>query len=210
MGIPFRIIIMKELGEKREVNEDCQWLKGMKKVLIVDDACYSGSTLTSIYKHLGAIDSQIEFRFAVLSTLDPNRLPYLYYITIHNSEELLFPWGWSRLIVGLYDIYKLFGISDRRVVKRETSEWGQTETIAQEHRGPVRLLTIEPAGELIREPSREFDTFLYVINGSNELQINNKKGAFFPGEYIFIPRGIGYCIKSKTKTQVLELPSGSE
>jgi hypoxanthine phosphoribosyltransferase/mannose-6-phosphate isomerase-like protein (cupin superfamily) len=210
MSVPLRIINLKEIGEKREVDEDCSWLKGMKKALIVDDACYSGSTLRAIHEYLCSVDSQIELRFAVLSTLDPNRLPHMYYLTIHNTEELLFPWGWSRLIVGLYDIYKLFGISDRRVVLRESREWGQMETIAEEHNGTVRLLTIEAAAELQREANGEFDTFLYIINGSAELYIGDKTGVFFPSEYVFIPRGIGYLIKANVKTQVLELLSGSE
>ncbi len=209
LGAPLRIIDVEEIGETRQVAEDCHWLKGLGKVLIVDDACYSGSTLRAIQEKLKGVNPTVELRFAVLTTLEPDRLPNLYYVTVHNTEELLFPWGWSRLIVGFYDIYKLFGISDRRVVSHEATDWGLTDTIAKEHIGSVRLLTIESRKEMQQEPNGESDIFLYFLSGPAEVHIGDKAATFFPGEYIFIPRGIGYSVSAKDTVQVLELLSGA-
>lgn len=207
---PIRIITMQEIGEEREVVDDCQWLKGLRKVLIVDDACYSGNTLSVIQKKLNEVDSTVELHFAVLTTLKPRILPNLYYVRTHNTEELLFPWGWSRLIVKFYDLYKYFGISDRRVVLHEATDWGSTETIDKEFKGSVRLLAIKSNKEIQQEPNREFDAFLYFLSGSAEVHIGEKSGAFLPGEYIFIPRGIGYTVNAKDTVQILELLSGKE
>ena len=144
------------------------------------------------------------------STQDPCRLRNLYYVSIHSTEELLFPWGWSRLIVGFYDIYKLFGISDRYTIWHEATGWGTTHTIAKKFTGNVRLLTIEPNREFQQGSNRENDTFLYIVNGSAVIRIGDKGGSFMETQYIFIPRLVGYTVKANSKTVVLELSSGDK
>lgn len=212
LGVEAKIIEMEEIGERRQVVDECLWLRGLRRALVVDDACYSGSTLRTIQAKLNWVDSNVELRFAVLSTLDPHCLPNLYHVIVHNTEELLFPWGWSRLIIGFYDVYKAFGISDRRVVLHEVCEWGSTETIARDFLGCVRLITLqshEYPTKMRREPNQKADAFLYFLISSAEVVIGDKSGSFSPGEYIFIPRGIGYVVTARDKVQILELLSMS-
>lgn len=203
-----RLIKIQERDECRKVNEDCQWFRNVGRALIVDDACYSGNTLRCIQQKLNKLNPDADIRFAVLSTQDPSRLSGLYYLSTHNTEELLFPWGWSRMIVGFYDIYKMFGILDRYTVWHEDTGWGATHTIAKNFTGNVRLLTIEQGEEFQQVSNRENDTFLYLVSGAAIIRISDKRGLFDASQYIFIPRLVGYIIKANCKTVVLELAAG--
>lgn len=209
LEIPLHIIMMQEIRERRQVVEECNWFRGTRKALIVDDACYSGSTLKNIQSTLAKVNLNAETRFAVLTTIDPNKLPDLYYISIHSTEELLFPWGWSRLIVGFYDIYQLFGIPDRHTIWSENTEWGSADTLVRNFSGNVRLLMIEPNKEMWQDPRRELDTFLYFLSGSVDVHIGTETGTFNQDEYLFIPRSIGYSITARDTAKILELLSGS-
>jgi hypoxanthine phosphoribosyltransferase/mannose-6-phosphate isomerase-like protein (cupin superfamily) len=209
LALPLHVILMQEIRERRQVIEECQWFKGANKALIVDDACYSGSTLRSIQGTLASINTQAEIRFAVLTTIDANKLPNLYHVSIHSTEELLFPWGWSRLIVGLYDIYQAFRIPDRHTIWSEDTQWGSIDTLVRNFTGNVRLLTIEPKMEIWEYARREFDTFLYFLSGSVDVHIGNESGTFNKNEYLFIPRFVGYSISAHDNAKILELLSGS-
>jgi hypoxanthine phosphoribosyltransferase len=99
LSLTIRLLSIEEVNESRRVVEDCEWFRNIGKVLVVDDACYTGSTLKSIERTLIEINPAADIRFAVLSTQDPHRLKNLYYVSTHSTEELLFPWGWSRLLI---------------------------------------------------------------------------------------------------------------
>lgn len=204
---PCRIINLTEESEKRRVAEDCLWFKNIKSALVVTDASYSGTTFKSIQAKLIDVNPRADIRFAVLSTLDPSQVPNLYYETVHKTEELLFPWGWSRLILGFYDIYKLFGITDRRTVEHEVAGWGNLYTLAKGFVGNVNLISIEANKENQVEANRDFDVFLYVLNGKVRIRVGNKSGIFKKGQYIFIPRTIGYTVSAPNTADILELSS---
>jgi hypoxanthine phosphoribosyltransferase len=208
LGLPFRILLLKETSEKREVVESCQWFQNISKALVVDDACYSGNTLLTIETRLTAENKNADIRFAVLSKKDSIKLPKLFYTSVHKTEELLFPWGWSRLIVGLYDIYSYFGTSDRHTVWRESTIWGTSHILAKKFLGNVKLLVIKPKGEFLQEENREFDSFLYIISGQVQIKIGNKSKSFMPEQYIFIPGDIAYKIRTQeNEVHILQLLS---
>jgi hypoxanthine phosphoribosyltransferase len=208
LGIAARLANIRESGETREVIEQLDWIQDYNKVLIVDDAAYSGRTLTVLRDHCISVKAALEVRFAVLSALAPEVLPGLYYIDRHQTEELLFPWGWSRLIVSFYDLYSLFGILDHRFVIGEPADWGSAATVAHDFAGSVRLLTIDPSGTFHQEAERESDSFLYVIQGRAEITIREQAGTFLEKEYIFIPREIEYDITAvEQKIVILQLGS---
>jgi hypoxanthine phosphoribosyltransferase/mannose-6-phosphate isomerase-like protein (cupin superfamily) len=207
LGVEARIANMRESGEAREVIEELDWLTDHSNALIVDDAAYSGRTLTVLRDHCLSVKPTLEIRFAVLSALDPVALPDLFYVSTHRTEELLFPWGWSRLIASFYDLYSLFGILDQRFVTDETEGWGRIATVAEDFTGTVRLLTISPSRVVHHEAERESDTFLYVVEGTAEIRIRNQTGTFLENEYIFIPREIEYNIAAERKVVILQLAS---
>ena len=68
LGVSQRLLTIQEIRENREVTEDCQWFRNIGRALIVDDACYSGSTFRSIQRKLSKINPDADIRFAVLST----------------------------------------------------------------------------------------------------------------------------------------------
>ncbi len=210
LGIPFKIINMRETGETREVIDECLWVKGCQNILVIDDACYSGSTLKAIHKKIISIHPKIKIRFAVLSTLKTDTLPDLYFESVHNTEELLFPWGWSRLIVGFYDVYRKFGITDRRVVTRDKHKWGLQDIVDDKFTGSVRVNTIKSKTNVYQNLFADKDTFLYILKGVCDVRIDDKSSQFLPGEYIFIPRGVKFVVNSTKSAQFLELLSGNE
>lgn len=204
-GMKNHIILMREVSERREVSEKCDWFGNTKKALIVDDACYSGSTFKYIKEKLSEISPKADIRFAVLSTKDPDILNNLYFVSTHNSEELLFPWGWSRLIVGFYDLYKLFGITDMHTVRRKETGWGTTATLVENIIGNVKILSIESNKEMHLDSNRRFDSFLYFLNGSADIHVGDKSGSFKKGQYIFIPRLIGFIVKTSSTVSIIDI-----
>jgi len=207
LGVEARLASVRESGENRQVIEQLDWLTNYNKILIVDDAAYSGRTLTVLRDHCISVKPSLEVRFAVLSALTPVAIPDLFYVSTHRTEELLFPWGWSRLIVSFYDLYSLFGILDHRFVTHEIEDWGSIATVVEDFTGTVRLLTISSSGVFHHEAERESDSFLYVVEGTAEIRIRNQTGTFIEHEYIFIPREIEYDIAASQKVVILHLAS---
>lgn len=210
LKIPFKLIELDEVGERRSVVSDCRWFGGMSRVLVVDDACYSGNTLKSIHRTLLAVEPSTDIRFAVLSKNPRVSIERVYSAAEHSTGELLFPWGWSRHIVGLYDIFRLFGISDRRVVVRDTFSWGTTDVLAKAFVGSIAVQQILKSGVIDRHESDADDVFLYVAGGHVSVSIGSTQGEFSAGEYLFLPRGVGFKIAAITDSTIIRLTTAPE
>lgn len=207
LSAPVHTVNMKEMGEKRIVSSACDWAVGVSSALLVDDACYSGSTLLTLAAAARNTSPNIDVRPAVLTAMTPPALPSLYHVGTHATEELFFPWGWSRLIISFYDVFRLFGINDRRLVIQRQAAWGTAATIADRFTGAIGLLSINPQATCLHEADHDQDTFLYVLTGAITMQIGPKQRELEPGEYIFVPREIGYSLTARSPTLVLQLRS---
>lgn len=207
MDVPKRALEVREEGERREVIDDFSWMQGLSRVLVVDDACYSGSTLNEIARRCSDAEPTAVVRCGVLTALDPGRVPDLYFVHQHQTEELLFPWGWSRSIKSFYDVYSLFGILDRRHVSQESGPWGVLSLVAEDFFGAVGLLELGISARFDQAPRRDQDVLLYVVSGQAEVIIGTHSGYFDRGQYLFIPREVEYSVGSIDGATVLQLAS---
>jgi hypoxanthine phosphoribosyltransferase/mannose-6-phosphate isomerase-like protein (cupin superfamily) len=207
LHVDTKAVEVREEGERRELIDDFSWMRGLSKVLVVDDACYSGATLRGIVGRCLEVEPGADVRCAVLTALDPTRVSHLYYVQQHKTVDLLFPWGWSRSIKRFYDIYGFFGILDRRYVTGETGPWGNLILLAEDFIGAVGLLELAPGANCDQSPRRDQDIFLYVVLGRVKVTIGNSSGYFDRGEYLFVPREVGYSLHSAEGATVLQLAS---
>lgn len=208
LGTPSRLVLLKERGEERVVAEDCTWFKGKDAALVVTDACYSGATQRIISDALVRVNPKADIRLAVLSARSSEATRKLYFASMHSTSALLFPWGWSRLIVSLYQVYEVFGIEDRITIWSEDHEWGRTRTLAREFQGAVALLDLEPGSKREVKPRVRVDAFLYVMSGRVTVRIADATAVFEEGQHLFIPRGIEFSLTTDRISRILELTSG--
>lgn len=202
-------IYIKEEGEKRFVFKSYDWVTNINKIIVADDACYSGKTLEAIKKGLLSGNPNLEIRFAVLSKHVDCHIKDIFYESTHNTEDLLFPWGWSRSIGKFQEIHELFGISDWRFFNRAENKWGYIESVSAELLSGVKLFSIKKK-EMINFPSlNNVDRFLFVLSGSIEMCIEDQRGLINQNENVFIPRYVGYEIYSIEETKLLEISFSS-
>ncbi|HUV03182.1 MAG TPA: TIR domain-containing protein [Desulfobacteria bacterium] len=145
-------IDIKEVGEKRVFLKSYDWASNVSKIIVADDACYTGKTLEAIKRGLLICNQKLEIRFAVLSKKVDYHIKDIYYVFTHDTEDLLFPWGWSRSISKFQEIHELFGISDWRFFNRIENKWGFIDSVCAELLSGVRIFSIKKKQILVVAP----------------------------------------------------------
>ena len=86
-----------------------------------------------------------------------------------------------------------------------------TKTILKKTTGNVSVTSMD-AGEELAEKTLPFDTFVQIIDGTAELQINKKKYSLRLGEGIIVPAHASHCYNATKQFKMIStvIKSGYE
>lgn len=202
-----RIVDVEETPRGRRVVTECMWARRRHRILIVDDAAYSGTTLSAIREALYSVNKRLDIRCAVLSKHVECPLREIYYAVAHRSDELLFPWGWSRSMPKLAAVLEGLGMLERHSVTREQIEGADVLSLAKEHVGPVHLWELPAKTKVTLASSRDYDSFLFVLRGRVRFSVGKTSATFVAREYLFVPRMVSCGVSSIGPTKMIELRS---
>ena len=209
LGIPLVVLDVEEVGEMRKVVSDCSFAASFKRILMVDDAAYSGRTLRELGQALKTAAADVEVTAAVLAAKSGSGMPPgLTADTIGDFDDMLFPWGWSRNTRELYDAYALLNIRDRTTVSVERLSGSSLYRLDDEFSGDVSIMDLEGDQSAPGGGSALGDSFLYVLFGAVSVKLGGAQGLLTAGEHLFIPRGIPFQVSAvKRSAKILQLVS---
>lgn len=94
-------------------------------------------------------------------------------------------------------------------IYEEERPWGKFRRFTENVTSTVKIITINPEGELSLQSHTKRAEFWRVLSGSGIWQINDTKSHFMEGEEILIPVGAKHrIIAGDEKVEILEIATG--
>lgn len=212
LSVPVFEASIREEGEGRHIIGLPEELSTVNKVLIVDDAAFTGRTLRLLKDHCTSVREDLETRGAVLSSLSPAAAGVDFWGETHEGTDVLFPWGWARSVDQFYDLLRKLGTRDRRWMPRQATKSMWKTCLTDQEASSTYLLenlgseTVELSkNEADRPLGADSDHVLYVVSGNIDIFIADAGGHFEEGEFLFIPSVVPYRISLEPNSKLLRL-----
>jgi hypothetical protein len=212
LTVPVFEASIREEGEGRHIIGLPEELSTVSKVLVVDDAAFTGRTLRLIKDYCASVRDDLDTRGAVLSSLSPAPPGVDFWGETHEGTDVLFPWGWARSVDQFYDLLRKLGTRDRRWMPRQMTKSMLKTCLTEQEASSTFLL--ENLGGNTAELSKneadgplgaDSDHVLYVVSGNIEIFIGEAGGCFKEGEFLFVPSVVSYRIMLEPGSKLLRL-----
>ena len=89
--------------------------------------------------------------------------------------------------------------------------WGFYESIAEDNRWQVKLITVNPGAKLSLQKHHHRSEHWIVVSGTAKVEINEKESTLFENESSYIPAGSKHRLSNpgKIPLTIIEVQSGS-
>lgn len=194
------------------------------KILVVDDAAFSGRTLEVAYEAICQRYPSAEVKFATLAIgkeleekiklgTTPIRMEFPYKIIPGN--RVLFTW-WKVGPTGtLREMFDIQYPDDMSFTSQYLLRpWGFMEIFAIKKKAFVRILTIMPGHRLSNQKHEARDEYFLALDDGLEIELDRRKPPLpvRKGDYIMIPRGTyhRFSNRSSEPSRSLEIAFGDK
>lgn len=186
-----------------------------RKILIVDDVVFSGTTISRVLERISVMfrGSEIAVACLVLHAASPakrllqGRIAGFFFADTTLNREIRFPWGiaewYGELSIQFGATHFCTGASKR--------PWGYYEEFALNKKCPIRIHTIGPNQRMSLQRHFERDEFFVPLDVGVSYVLADKEISSIPGDYVFVPRGEWHRIANRTgrPVRVLEVAFGT-